>query len=272
LLLFLSVPTPFRSFLVSTFPPVFAASLLATLLAGAAAPALAGVQLVFSVSNVQRNDCSGPLQPDCTLSAAASFTETLWISDTLLGGVVDNSGGGVLSTEAHYGFANPATGTPFTSALSARLSGPVTSSAAGTDLASLYDSAGGIGLASALIATDASSDVIDPAGSRTQQQYKRSYVFQALFSDPLMYADLFTTRIDEFFARYVGTSVVGGYGELGSSSEFDALSGLFRSYDFSELTGDIQLVSASRVPEPASLALVLAALLAVPLARRRRAA
>lgn len=250
---------------------LWAASSLTALLCSAL-PAQADVVLTFGVSNVQQNECSGLLQPTCTLSSAGSFTESLRISSALVGGVADNSLGALLSTEATYGFATWSSGTPYTSALSARLSGPVTDSQAGTDLVSVYDGDSTTGFAAAQILTDSVSDTTDASLGRSFQEYKRSYLLSSFFTDPSFYVDLLSSPIDVFFAGLVGTTSVGGYGELGTASVQDPFSLAFSSYLFSEYTGDVELLAVAKVPEPVSLALVLAALVAVPLSTRRRTA
>lgn len=235
-----------------------------SLLALIAEPASADVLLTFGVVNVNQNACSGFMQPSCVSSVSTSFTETMrFLTGSPLTPPTGSNSGGLMLSEAFYGFANAFTGSPFTSTLNARLSGPTTFAQSFTQLDSSYDVGGRSGSSAALIYRDAFSDVTDPVGVRTQQEYKHSYSLSSeLFSASSLYTDLVNESFLEFFSKYVG-SMAGSFDELGSASIFDPQSLALNSYNFTEYTGDVTLLAAESVPEPGTFPLIAIAALAL---------
>jgi len=242
-----------------------------SLLALATTSAQADVLLMFDVTNVRQNVCSGAMQPDCVSSAApqSSFMQTVRFSAGTPLYATGSASGGLLQSQAFYGFPDMFGGSPYTSAMRSRLSGPITSSASFTQLDSAYDSNMAAGISSALISTDAYSDVTDANGFHSQQQYKNAYNFSSgIFNDASLYTDLVNESLGQFFRKYIGI-MTGSFDELGSASLFDPQSLAFSVYDFTEYTGDVTLRSVQDVPEPGTLPLISIAALAF-IARFRR--
>lgn len=258
---------------MSSFLRILLSSGAAALLSFMASPAQANVLLTFSVDNVTFQTCTGLLQPTCTTVAAAGFQESVLIGAIPLAAPTDSSAGGVLQSAAYFGFPLSMSGSPYTGALRARVSGPLTLAQSFTQLDNSFDKAGPGGAAAALIHSDIASDTTDSLGVRTQQEYLLGYSLSAQFSDLLSYTDLVNQSIDAFFSKYIGT-MTGSFSELGSSSALDPLGLNFLDYAFSQYMGDVTLTGAEYVgimaiPEPGSLALVLVAALGMLCARRR---
>lgn len=234
------------------------------LMALTATSARADVLLTFGVVNVSQNTCSGSMQPSCVNSAAADFTEQMrFFTDTPLAPPTGSNSGGLMESEAFYGFAYAFTGSPFTSTLSARLNNPSTSGQSFTQLDSSYSVPIPSGASAALISSDTFSDVTDAEGIRTQQEYKHSYSLSSeLFSASSFYTDMVNESFAQFFSKYVG-SMTGSFDELGSASMFDPQSLALNSYDFTEYTGDVTLLAAETVPEPGTLPLIAIAVCAL---------
>lgn len=246
---------------------------VAALLSLALSPAQANVVLTFDVSNVSLNTCSGAIQPTCTVTGAASFQQRVVIADTLLAPPANSSLGSILETGAVYGFPTLLTDSPWTAALRARVSAPSTSTQSFTQLDNSYDQLGGTGGGSAFMYTDLAAESIGAASVRTQQEYQLSYNLFSQFSDPLSYTDLVNQSLDAFFSKFIG-STTGTFDELGAGALLDPLTLLFGDYVFSEYRGDLMLVAVQvdppTVPEPGSLALMLAAAIALLCSRRRQ--
>ena len=231
--------------------------------------ASASIMLTFDVSNVQRNDCSGALQPTCSLSAAAGFTQRI-LFDGPLTFANDASIPGFQQTSASYGLPTLLDMTPYTAAMRNRLSGPVTDDYSGVQLDNFYDHDFNIGEGSALLLWDHVSDIIDRAGVRNQQEYKLGYnLLSSVVSTPNFYTDLVNESAATFLKRY-GTLFSGSYDELGTLSSLDPTSLNFTSYAFTEYTGDVRLLDVANVPEPGSLALSLIAFAGLLFTSRRR--
>lgn len=231
--------------------------------------ASASIMLTFDVSNVQRNDCSGALQPTCTLSTAAGFTQRilfdgpLWLAN-------DASIPGFQQTSASYGLPTLLDMTPYTAAMRNRLSGPVTDDYSTVQLDNFYDQDAGIGNASALLLWNQVSDTTDRAGVRNQQEYKLGYnLLSPVVFTPNFYTDLVNESADTFLQRY-GSLFSGSYDELGTLSSLDPTSLHFTNYAFTEFTGDVRLLAVADVPEPGSMALSLIAFAALLRVSRRR--
>lgn len=240
-----------------------------SLLALIANSAQADVLLTFGVVNVKQNVCSGFMQPSCADAVAANFTETMRFAGAPLAPPTGSNLGGLMQSEAYYGFANAFTGSLFTSALNARFSGATTSEQSFTQLVSSYDVGGPLGASAALISSDAFSDLTNSVGIRTQQEYKHSYSLSSgLFSDSSLYTDLVNESLAQFFSKYIG-NMAGSFDELGSASIFDPQSLALNAYDFTEYTGDVTLLAAQTVPEPSTLLLIAVAAFAL-ISRFRR--
>jgi len=234
-----------------------------------AGSASASVVLTFGVSNVQRNDCSGALQPTCTASSAASFTQRIRFDGPFLQGS-DGSFGNFQQTSAAYGLPTWLDATPYSAILSSRLTGPVTDDYSSVQLDNFYDSDAAVGGASALIQSDQVSDMIDGSGVRNQQEYKLAYnLLSATFFSPNWYTDLVNDTADNFFQRY-HSLFSGSYDELGTFSALNPTTLNFDAYAFTEYTGDISLLDVANVPEPGSLALSLITLAGLARVNRRR--
>jgi hypothetical protein len=243
------------------------------LLAFTISPAQANVMLTFNVSNVRLQTCAGAVQPTCTTVAAAGFQQSVVIGEAALA-TAGSSAGGVLQSQAFYGFPLALIGSPYTSALLANVTGPLTGQQSFAQLDNAFDPAALAGTASALIYTDLLSDTTDGSGVRTQQEYQLGYNLLGQFGALLSYTDLVNQSIDAFFSQFVGT-MLGSFNELGSHASLDPGTLAFTDYAFSEYMGDVELSGVQvlgpvAVPEPGSLALVLAAALALFLVRRRR--
>lgn len=240
-----------------------------SLLALIANSARADVLLTFGIVNVKQNVCSGFMQPSCVNSVASNFTETMRFAGAPLAPPTGSNSGGFMQSEAYYGFANTFTGSPFTSTLNARLSGPTTFEQSFTQLDSSYDFGGSFGASAALISSDAFSDVTNSVGIRAQQEYKHSYSLSSgLFSDSSLYTDLVNESFVQFFSKYIG-NMTGSFDELGSASIFDPQSLGLNTYDFTEYTGNVTLLAAQTVPEPITLPLIAVAAFAL-ISRLRR--
>lgn len=240
-----------------------------SLLALTANSAQADVLLTFGIVNVKQNVCSGFMQPTCVNSAATNFTETMRFAGVPLAPPTGTNLGGLMQSEAYFGFASTFAGSPFTSTLNSRLSGPTTFKEALTQLDSSYDFGGPFGASAALISSDSFSDVTNPVGIRAQQEYKHSYSLSSgLFSDSSFYTDLVNESFVQFFSKYIG-NMTGSFDELGSASIFDPQSLALNTYDFTEYTGDVTLLAAQTVPEPSTLPLIAVAAFAL-ISRFRR--
>jgi hypothetical protein len=236
-----------------------------------ASSASGAIVLTFNVSNVMRNDCTGALQPSCTLSAAAGFTQRLLLNGPLLQ-AIDGGVPGFRQTSASYGLSTLLDPTPYTSALSSRLTGPVTDDFSLTQLDNFYDDDNGMGTGGAQFLWDQLSDTTDRLGVRAQQEYKLGYNFlSSLLTTPAWYTDLVNESADTFFQRYAN-AFTGTYDELGTASALDPNSLLFTSYAFTEYTGDVRLTLAEQVPEPDTLLLTGLAFVGLLLIHRRRGA
>lgn len=259
---------------MSSFLRTITSCCAAALLAFTISPAQANVLLTFNVDNVTLQTCSGLLQPTCNTIAAAGFQETLVIGDTPLAPPSASNAGSLLQSAAFYGFPLLRSGSPYTSGLRANVSGPLTWDQSFTQLDNSFDQAGFAGTASALIFTDLVSDTTDANGMRTQQEYQLGYNLLGQFGSLASYTDLVNQSIDDFFSNYVG-SIFGSFNELGASSTLDPLSLYFTDYLFSQYTGNatligVEVIGPVAVPEPGSLALLLAAALGLLCVRRRR--
>jgi hypothetical protein len=245
------------------------------LLALATNAARADVLLTFNVTNVQQNVCGGSIQPGCYRSAApqADFMETMRIAAGAPLGASGSGPGPSMQSQAFFGFPAAFTGSPYTHALKQWLSGPVTDRTAFTELDSSYDSGAAAGISSALLVSDAISDVTDANGFRFQQEYKHALnVSTGLFDDAAYYTDLVNQSLIEFFSKYVG-KMTGSFDELGSASRFDPHTLALDPYLFAEYTGDATLFAVQEVPEPATLAsLAIAGLAFVAVVRRGKRA
>lgn len=232
------------------------------------APASAALLLTFSISGVQQNECTGLLMPNCVLSAAAGFTEQ-FVFDPLLLGAFDASTATLFSSSAFYSYPGSGSGSPFSTALSGRLTGPIATNDSFTQLTNDFDTSAGNGLAGALFTTEQTSDTTDAtAGLRTQQDYFKQYNLLAALMAPAAYADLTSVSVLDFLSALVG-KLAGGFDERGAASIFDAGTLQFTQYAFTEYTGLATLIGVSAVPEPASWPLVGLAL-ALTCGLRRR--
>ncbi len=233
------------------------------LLSALAQPAFAnGVSLVLSVSNVTRQICTGLNQPTCTSASATGFSEMLRIDEPALS-TFDTSTAGFPATSAIFGFPYASTGNPYTGSLQSILTMPPTLTTAFSQFDNNFDTGGGAGLATALIFADQTYD----DGNGLTGEFLQTYSLQSLLSSLAAYDDLTTTSLFDFLSPLVN-QLTGSYFSSGAASALSAASGSFTSYAYTSYSGDVTLSGIAFVPEPATLALVAAALAAASRVRR----
>ena len=220
------------------------------------------VRLTFGVSNVVKTTCSGLLQPTCVDSQAGGFNESLTI-DTSVFSTANNGVAGFADTLATFGFPFLSTGNPYTNGLKAILAQAPTSVTSSSQFENFFDTSSGFGLATGLVTTDQSYD--DGAGSTGD--FQQSYSLQALLGSLASYKNLQTVPLLSFLAPLVN-QLSGSFYEAGTASVLDQDSLLFTRYAFTSYAGDVSLIAAANVPEPATVALLMAGLVGIGLGRR----
>lgn len=253
---------------MSIFLKTALTTITATILSVAATASHADVLLTFNVNNVTQNDCTGAMQPTCTVSTASGFTESMRIAAMPLT-TSDSSGGTLMQTGAFYNFPYLLSGTAYTAGLSSRVSNPITAGQAFTQVDSTFDNSAGSGSSDALITSDVTSDITNLQGIRTQQEYKLNYNLLANFAVALSYSNLVSDSLYQFFDRYVGT-MTGSFDELGTTSSLDPVGLGLTPYAFTEYQGNAKLIDVQNVPEPGVLALFLAAIAGMAMTMRLR--
>ncbi len=258
---------------MSSFLRIFLSCGVAALMSFMITPARANVMLTFKVNNVSHETCSGLFQPTCSTVGAAGFDETVVFGGIATAARSDSISGALMQSAASFGFPLSMSGSPYTSMLRASVSGRTTSAQNFTQLDNSFD--GVAGTASAGIFSDLISDTTNDLGMRTQQEYQLGYNLLGRFGDLMSYTDLVSQSIDAFFSKYIGGTMAGSFSESGAHSTLDPVGLHFTDYAFSQYLGDVTLIAVQpvdppTVPEPGSLALVLAAAAGMLCARRRR--